>query len=203
MQEFLDWRGIQEACSECQGSGQKSYPNTSTWRKSGRSGQAITNDVCDKCWGTGDARRAGTDLRALEAKLRDHEIGNLKRLRHVETLCSRCQGIGGRSYPSGSTWRGGMGTASYEWDVCDHCWGSGDEHRHWSDIREIEATEKQRIQEAAEAYWFKRTGAFLFSKSVFESIANLLEKETRRRKVDGDYQVVCGMLSRAIRGMGK
>lgn len=41
-------------CPSCQGWGVRSYPNTTTWR-GGIGGQMFTNDVCNKCWGSGDA----------------------------------------------------------------------------------------------------------------------------------------------------
>ena len=54
-------------CSACHGRGRREYPDTSTWRGGGYAGQAITVDICDRCWGTGDEGRPGTDLRALIA----------------------------------------------------------------------------------------------------------------------------------------
>lgn len=50
----LEWRGINQndACQECGGAGVKAYGSTATWR-GGIGGQMITNDVCNKCWGSG------------------------------------------------------------------------------------------------------------------------------------------------------
>lgn len=50
----LEWRGIEpdNACPECGGAGVRAYGSTATWR-GGVGGQAITNDVCNKCWGSG------------------------------------------------------------------------------------------------------------------------------------------------------
>ena len=72
-------------CTQCDGRGRIEYPDTSTWRRGGCAGQAITIDVCDRCWGTGDEAKPGTDLRQLrkgiealetfaraEKALRDH-----------------------------------------------------------------------------------------------------------------------------------
>ncbi len=54
----LEWRGIDEGCecAECTGSGVKLYGDTSTWQR-GIGGQAMTMDVCDHCWGSGDKDR--------------------------------------------------------------------------------------------------------------------------------------------------
>lgn len=60
---WLAERGVTDPCPSCAGEGRKAYGNTSTWRK-GFGGQAITWDVCDVCWGTGDRFRKGCDLRA-------------------------------------------------------------------------------------------------------------------------------------------
>ena len=65
----LEWRGVEVACAACGGTGQRSYGSTATWR-GGCGGQAITQDVCDRCWGTGDANRHGANLRELTARAR-------------------------------------------------------------------------------------------------------------------------------------
>lgn len=62
--EFLEARGVGEPCKKCGGFGQRSYPNTTTWM-GGIGGQAITDGVCDHCWGTGDAERKGANLREI------------------------------------------------------------------------------------------------------------------------------------------
>lgn len=50
----LDWRGIDpgDECSACGGAGSRAYGSTATWR-GGIGGQAITSDVCNRCWGSG------------------------------------------------------------------------------------------------------------------------------------------------------
>lgn len=73
---FLDFRGIDPeyggalVCTPCRGSGVRAYGSTATWH-GGIGGQAITSDVCDKCWGSGDLNRKGADLRALTGELRN------------------------------------------------------------------------------------------------------------------------------------
>ena len=51
--------------------------------------------------------------------------------RGVNYACTRCNGLGTITYGSGSTWRGGVGGAVMTIDVCNHCWGSGDEFKKW------------------------------------------------------------------------
>lgn len=60
---FLRWRGVETPCAKCRGSGVRIYSSTATWR-GGMGGAAMTRDVCDECWGTGDKDHQGEDLRA-------------------------------------------------------------------------------------------------------------------------------------------
>lgn len=60
---FLKWRGVCTYCTKCNGSGIRTYPSTATWR-GGIGGAAMTRDVCDECWGSGDRDRPGVNLRA-------------------------------------------------------------------------------------------------------------------------------------------
>lgn len=65
---FLEWRGIDKeldtVCTRCGGSGVKAYPDTSTWRHR-VGGQQVTQDVCDKCWGSGAENRPWINWRWL------------------------------------------------------------------------------------------------------------------------------------------
>lgn len=63
--DYLAWRDIAHPCPDCGGSGVKTYSSTALWRR-GIGGQAFTNGVCDKCWGSGDSTRPWVDLRKLE-----------------------------------------------------------------------------------------------------------------------------------------
>ena len=65
MQEM---RGIapENACMSCSGAGSKLYGSSATWH-GGIGGQAVTSDVCDVCWGSGDRTRPWTNLRTLSA----------------------------------------------------------------------------------------------------------------------------------------
>lgn len=63
---LLEWRCIETACSTCGGSGVRAYGSTATWH-GGIGGASITNDVCDRCWGSGDTNRPGVNLRQMMA----------------------------------------------------------------------------------------------------------------------------------------
>jgi hypothetical protein len=84
----------------------------------------------------------------------------MRRRLESDTPCSLCGGRGRRVYGSTSTWREGMGGAAMTADVCDRCWGSGDDSEPFGDLREwraeargvrekLAAAEK-RIREIAE-----------------------------------------------------
>jgi hypothetical protein len=62
----LDWRGIdlRDVCPKCSGAGVYAYANTATWHLSqGLTGQALTNDICDSCWGSGSKSKPWLNLR--------------------------------------------------------------------------------------------------------------------------------------------
>ena len=65
--DFLSARGVDTPCKGCGGFGTKTYGDTSTWRR-GIGGQALTIDVCDMCWGSGDAHRHWPSHRNLTRK---------------------------------------------------------------------------------------------------------------------------------------
>lgn len=65
----------------------------------------------------------------------DDTLKQFLRWRGVLDPCPKCSGRGCYQYSNGATWRGGMGTTSSEWDVCDVCWGTGDQHRTGVDLR--------------------------------------------------------------------
>lgn len=60
-------------CKKCNGSKKYYYINTATWDKRPGviSGRAMTWDICDQCWGSGDELNPGPNL--LEQKIRDAE----------------------------------------------------------------------------------------------------------------------------------
>ncbi len=69
---MLSWRGldldIDAICKDCGGSGKKMYASTATWR-GGIGGSALTEAVCDKCWGSGNVHRPWLSHREAEAAL--------------------------------------------------------------------------------------------------------------------------------------
>lgn len=65
--DFLRLRGLRYAklCNDCKGLGVMCYGHGSTWR-GGMGTAAMTYDVCDKCWGSGDAEHPWPSQREFE-----------------------------------------------------------------------------------------------------------------------------------------
>lgn len=57
---YIERRG--EPCEGCAGAGVRTYASTSTWRNT-PAGQAFTEDVCDRCWGSGVEGKPWTSWR--------------------------------------------------------------------------------------------------------------------------------------------
>ena len=91
---FLKHRDIDVPCTRCHGLGVIWYGSTSTWR-GGMGGASMTQDVCDECWGSGDANRHWVDLK----KLRNEENHRVA-VRAAELFAERC-GVAFRSVRPG------------------------------------------------------------------------------------------------------
>jgi hypothetical protein len=94
-----------------------------------------------------------------------------------------------------------MGGASMTKDVCDRCWGSGDEHEHFVDLRRLRATEDHRVAERAAELFSQRCGVGL--KSIRPGLLELIgepEKFGRGRKVRAEgFDVVCRCLASLLK----
>lgn len=65
-------RDIHDPCPKCKGTGIYLYPSTATWR-GGIGGCAMTSDVCNYCWGSGDKFEHGCNLKKYRDTL-DAEV---------------------------------------------------------------------------------------------------------------------------------
>lgn len=68
LREYIDGGvfDVETPCPECRGLGRKTYGSTATWR-GGIGGQAMTQGVCDKCWGSGEADKPWKSWREIES----------------------------------------------------------------------------------------------------------------------------------------
>lgn len=124
------------------------------------------------------------------------------RARGVEDPCNKCQGLGTRLYGSGSTWRGGMGTASMTHDVCDECWGSGDRFRHGVDLRKLRDEEDKRVHRAALRYLFSDLNDLSILRHGIEEFCSDVDKlnnpRSRKRHAYG-YETICEIVAKRLR----
>jgi len=86
---FLELRGVETPCKKCGGTGVITYGSTSTWR-GGIGGQSMTNDVCDTCWGSGDAVRTWVNLRKASSEKKAREEMILKQAKQIADSTAQC-----------------------------------------------------------------------------------------------------------------
>lgn len=114
----------------------------------------------------------------------DEHYQTMYRYRGIEVPCKTCHGWGVRTYSGTSTWRGGIGGNMCTKDVCDACWGSGDAHEPWLNLRQ--ARQEQRAWESARAIeWMAREFAVnsgLYRQGLLD-LADLAEQQSRKRKL--------------------
>ena len=123
--------------------------------------------------------------------------------RGIDTPCAKCSGTGELSYSSTATWRGGIGGQAFTSGVCCHCWGSGDAHRPWTNLRELEDKHRTELRKACASDVAKRCGATLsdMSEPVIELCAILDDVSSpRKRKVRPRwFYMLCQVLSRELK----
>jgi hypothetical protein len=71
LKAFNEILGVENPCPRCGGLGRYTYASTATWR-GGCAGMTATVDICDQCWGSGDATRKWLDLRLVSGLIDSH-----------------------------------------------------------------------------------------------------------------------------------
>ena len=66
------------ACCACNGRGTITFNDTSTWRRAIGAHPKLTEDACERCWGTGRADKSGPDLRRIKSIEQQNEHLHLK-----------------------------------------------------------------------------------------------------------------------------
>jgi hypothetical protein len=94
-----------------------------------------------------------------------------------------------------------MGGAAMTRDVCDRCWGSGDEHSHWTDLRKLRREEDHRVALAAGVLFEQRCGVWLRSllPAIDELCLELDRFERQRRKRSPGFDTVTRCLAKLLR----
>jgi hypothetical protein len=132
------------------------------------------------------------------------EYRRFLRWRGVKEPCPKCSGRGCYAYSNGATWRGGMGTTSPEWDVCDVCWGTGDEHRHGVDLRKQREQFNATVALEAGKHLSLGVGGIGETRPAIEAIADELDRLARGRKDrPRHFYSLVGYLAHKVRDMAK
>ena len=122
--------------------------------------------------------------------------------RWVDVVCTKCHGDGQRLYGSTATWRGGIGGQAMTTDVCDHCWGSGDEAHPGYDIRKHEAGVRQLVEERAARLLENSMGAGIGCLTDSQRfIAKELQRISRKRKAPSDVAPLAICLEHCLLGL--
>lgn len=102
---------------------------------------------------------------------------------YPEDACGTCGGYGVRTYSSGATWRGGMGTTSSAKDVCNFCWGSGSKSSPWLNLKTFEADRAAEIQRRSLTLLADVAGTNLaVMRPAIDALVEELKRLTRGRK---------------------
>lgn len=130
-------------------------------------------------------------------------LEDLLHRRGVEDPCERCAGAGCYVYSSSATWRGGMGAASPQRDVCDVCWGTGDRYRTGVDLRRLRSEEAVRVANAAASLLANACGAQLSScqvqiHKIIDHLETLVDKRNTPADLQGLTQALANTLRRAV-----
>ena len=80
---------IQNKCSACNGSGYKLYGSTATWHDYFIAGCAMTWDICNECWGSGDTDNPWLNLKLLDIKMQEAEQRVQKLVTNINKTAKR------------------------------------------------------------------------------------------------------------------
>lgn len=118
-------------------------------------------------------------------------------------ICTVCFGKGIRLYGSTATWHGGIGGAAMREDVCDKCWGSGDEEHPWTDLQKAEQNKEKEIARRAGRFLTEALGGdHDVYKPAIKEIAEDIEKLSYPTSPKAKYYASLTMsLSRALNEM--
>lgn len=105
-------------------------------------------------------------------------------------MCPECNATGVKTYSSTAVWRGGIGGQSITSAACDHCWGSGDKFRPWTDLRKMDQRSTQATLAAREAelmkvrsekdeQWIKLSAAVQEAGRLKEALRAILHADER------------------------
>jgi hypothetical protein len=126
------------------------------------------------------------------------DLEQIKDWRGLENICSRCGGCGKRSYGSTSTWRGGMGGSSVTVDICDRCWGSGEDQKPWLDLRKLESIIAEQAQQRSLTHLTGVADMSVLKPALNELIKELKKLANGRKPRPQYFYNVCELLAKRL-----
>jgi hypothetical protein len=80
-----------------------------------------------------------------------------------------------------------MGGQAFTSDVCDKCWGSGDKHNTWADIRQLEQKQRDWEEDQVLEYMHSRLGLnYDTFKFALATLVRECGKQERKRTLPED-----------------
>jgi len=90
-----------------------------------------------------------------DSKFYERMTSEMKVRRGIRHICETCGGFGKKYYGNTSTWLYGVGGAMVVLDVCDVCWGSGDNLKKGVNLKKMRrdiANLKEEVKKYKEKY---------------------------------------------------
>lgn len=118
-----------------------------------------------------------------------------------ENVCKGCGGKGERVYGHSTGWRGGMGATCMREDICDRCWGSGDEKHPWTDLRAQRDGERARVAQKAIMHLCEKAGTSIdLCRPAVQALIDEFDKMARGRKArPSHFHGLCEALAKTLR----
>lgn len=103
---------------------------------------------------------------------------------HLRNVCSSCSGLGRKWYGNGGTWHPpGMATQGHQRDLCNVCWGSGDDREPFMNMRKFVDDKNEQVRsDGAKVLAGKARIPFASMRAGCEALAAELERLARGRK---------------------
>jgi hypothetical protein len=134
---------------------------------------------------TKNMSETGTDLEHTMSTVTDEQFRQLLcYYKGITTPCTQCGGVGTYMYSNTATWRqSGIAGQAFTRDVCDHCWGSGDEDKHGCDLRKMTLKHRRRDRVDALKHISAMLGCNMSTTKVYVSYyADVIATMAKKRK---------------------
>lgn len=109
----------------------------------------------------------------------------------IKVPCKICHGLGTYMYSNSATWhKEGMACQAFTNDICDNCWGSGDENKHGLNLRQLTLNTKRRDRAEALKHISSILGCNLSLMKLFiNHYADTIENLSKKRKLPKEFAI--------------